>query len=78
MMNLVGRPLATPENKIIPLEAYGVKCMSIGFLVDESEPIIWRGPMVMGVVRQFLQEVVWGESRCLDCRIFHPALAMHN
>lgn len=61
MMNLVGRPLATPENKIIPLEAYGVKCMSIGFLVDESEPIIWRGPMVMGVVRQFLQEVVWGE-----------------
>ena len=35
--------------------------MSIGFLVEENEPIIWRGPMVMGVVRQFLQEVAWGE-----------------
>ena len=61
MMNIQGRPLATPENKIIPLEAYGVKCMSIGFLVDPEEPVIWRGPMVMGVVKQFLQEVAWGE-----------------
>ena len=61
MMNLQGRPLSTPEKKILPLEAHGVKCMSIGFLVDETEPLIWRGPMVMGVVRQFLQEVVWGE-----------------
>jgi ATP-binding protein involved in chromosome partitioning len=65
MMNLQGRPLSTPERKILPLEAHGVKCMSIGFLVDETEPVIWRGPMVMGVIRQFLQEVVWGSLDAL-------------
>jgi ATP-binding protein involved in chromosome partitioning len=59
MMGVTGKPIANEQRKILPLMAYGVKCMSIGFLVDETEPIIWRGPMVMGVVRQFLQEVQW-------------------
>lgn len=49
------------ERRVIPLEAHGVKLMSIGFLVDEDTPAIWRGPIVMGIVRQFLQQVVWGE-----------------
>ncbi len=60
MMGVQGRPFVDEDKRIIPLEAHGVKCMSIGFLVDEREPVIWRGPMVMGVVRQFLQEVQWG------------------
>ena len=59
MMGVTGKPIANEQRKILPLMAYGVKCMSIGFLVDDTEPIIWRGPMVMGVVRQFLQEVAW-------------------
>jgi len=61
MMRVNGKPLASRENKMIPLVAYGVKCISIGFMVDANEPIIWRGPMVMGVVRQFLRDVDWGE-----------------
>ncbi len=49
------------EQRVIPLEAHGVKLMSIGFLVDEQTPAIWRGPIIMGVVRQFLEQVAWGE-----------------
>ncbi len=61
MMKVNDRPFAGADKKIVPLLAHGVKCMSIGFLVEENEPIIWRGPMVMGVVRQFLQDVAWGD-----------------
>jgi len=61
MMRVSGKPLASEDKRIIPLTSYGVRCMSIGFMVESNEPIIWRGPMVMGVVRQFLQEVDWGE-----------------
>jgi Mrp family chromosome partitioning ATPase len=59
MMKVNGKPFANQEKRILPLESYGVKCMSIGFLVEEDQPIIWRGPMVMGVIRQFLQDVAW-------------------
>ena len=59
MMQVKGKPFADDNKRIIPLESYQVKCMSIGFLVEEDQPIIWRGPMVMGVVRQFLQDVAW-------------------
>ncbi len=59
MLGVSGKPFANEDKKIVPLEAHGIKCMSIGFLVEEDEPIIWRGPMVMGVVRQFLQDVDW-------------------
>lgn len=48
-------------DRVIPLEAHGVKLMSLGFLVDENTPAIWRGPIIMGIVRQFLQQVDWGE-----------------
>jgi ATP-binding protein involved in chromosome partitioning len=47
------------------LEAYGIKAMSIGFLVEEEDPMIWRGPMVMAAIQQLLREVVWGELDCL-------------
>jgi ATP-binding protein involved in chromosome partitioning len=46
---------------ILPLEAYGMKVMSMGFFVNESSPVIWRGPMVHGLIRQFLVDVQWGE-----------------
>lgn len=62
MMGLSGRPDATPDGqKVLPKEAFGVKCMSIGFLVPEDTPMIWRGPMVMSAIQQLLYEVVWGE-----------------
>lgn len=47
-------------DEVVPLEAHGVKLMSLGFLVDEDTPAIWRGPIIQGVVRQFLQQVRWG------------------
>lgn len=48
-------------DKMIPLQAWGVSCMSIGFLVDEETPMIWRGPMVMGALEQMMGQVEWGE-----------------
>jgi ATP-binding protein involved in chromosome partitioning len=54
--------LPQPEdNKLIPAEAYGVKLMSIGFLVKPGQPLIWRGPMLHSAIRQFLEDVKWGE-----------------
>ncbi len=54
-------PPAARDNKLIPLEAHGVKLMSMGFLADENTPMIWRGPMVHGAIRQLLRETDWGE-----------------
>ncbi len=49
------------DGKIIPGEAYGVKVMSIGFLVEPGKPLIWRGPMLHSAIRQFLGDVLWGD-----------------
>jgi ATP-binding protein involved in chromosome partitioning len=49
------------DEKVVPMEAHGVKLMSLGFLVGEETPAVWRGPIVMGIVRQFLHQVDWGE-----------------
>lgn len=57
----VSGPPRTRDQKLFPHEGMGMKLMSIGFLVDDSAPVIWRGPMVHGLVRQFLTDVVWGE-----------------
>lgn len=54
------RPL-TQENKIIPIERFGVKMMSMGFLLEEGQAVLWRGPMVAGTVRQLLADVKWGD-----------------
>ena len=51
----------TNESKLIPAEAYGVKLMSMGFLVKPGQPLIWRGPMLNSAIRQFLADVDWGE-----------------
>jgi ATP-binding protein involved in chromosome partitioning len=51
----------TQNNKLIPAEAYGVKLMSMGFLVKPGQPLIWRGPMLNSAINQFLSDVEWGE-----------------
>jgi ATP-binding protein involved in chromosome partitioning len=54
------RPPVSPERKIIPLQAHGVKVMSIGFFVEEDAAVVWRGPMLHKALTQFLQDVDWG------------------
>ncbi len=49
------------KHKIIPIEKWGVKVLSIGFLIDESQAVVWRGPMVTSALRQFVTDVLWGE-----------------
>ena len=61
MLDVRGKPQVTADRKIIPKESYGLRLMSIGFLAGENAPVIWRGPMVHGVVKQFLSDVDWGE-----------------
>jgi len=55
------RPTATEENKIVPIEQYGLRLMSMGLLLDDSSPAILRGPMVTRYTQQFLRQVEWGE-----------------
>ncbi|NXY42909.1 NUBPL protein, partial [Ceuthmochares aereus] len=61
MMNLKGNPELTPKNLMRPLKNYGITCMSMGFLVDETAPIVWRGLMVMSAVQKLLRQVDWGQ-----------------
>ena len=56
----VNQPPPVVEEKIIPLESHGVKIMSLGFLIERDQPAIWRGPIVMKIVTQFLRDVNWG------------------
>ncbi|XP_017412666.1 iron-sulfur protein required for NADH dehydrogenase, mitochondrial isoform X2 [Vigna angularis] len=60
MMNINTKPEVTHEKKMIPIENYGVKCMSIGFLVDKDAPIVWRGPMVSNALEKMTRGVDWG------------------
>jgi ATP-binding protein involved in chromosome partitioning len=55
------RPMATEENKIVPIEQYNLKLMSMGFLLDDASPAILRGPMVTRYTQQFLRQVEWGD-----------------
>ncbi len=63
MLGVRGQPEAFQDEKgqamMVPLQAHGIKIISIGFLVDESQPVIWRGPMVSQLLRQFLYNVAW-------------------
>jgi ATP-binding protein involved in chromosome partitioning len=61
LLNLHGRPQTVDGKVLKPMEKYGLKVMSMGFLVDEETPMIWRGPMVMSALTQMLREVEWGE-----------------
>src|SRR6187455_628717 len=61
MLGVEGQPKASSNNKISPLERYGVKTISIQFFVPEGQPIVWRGPLIGGAIQQFLRDVDWGE-----------------
>ena len=61
MLGVEGQPKASANNKITPLERYGVKTISIQFFVPEGQPIVWRGPLVGGAIQQFLRDVDWGD-----------------
>ena len=60
MMGIKGQP-KNENNKMVPLESHGVRMMSLGFLVPDDKPLIWRGPMVMSAVEQLLKDVAWGD-----------------
>ncbi|KAG2536534.1 hypothetical protein PVAP13_9NG195400 [Panicum virgatum] len=60
MMNLHAKPEVSEDMKMIPIENHGVRCMSIGFLVDKDAPIVWRGPMVMSALEKMTRGVAWG------------------
>lgn len=64
LFGLSGKP-RVEAGKLVPLEAYGVKIMSMGFLVDENVPMVWRGPMVTQALMQMLGEVAWGDLDAL-------------
>jgi ATP-binding protein involved in chromosome partitioning len=66
MLGSRGRP-GMFENRIIPVEAQGLKMMSIGLLVDDREPLVWRGPMIHSFIQQMLKDVMWG---ALDYLVF--------
>ena len=61
MLGISGKPTMVDAKTLNPMENYGVKCMSIGFLVAEDTAMIWRGPMVMSALNQMLRDVAWGE-----------------
>ena len=61
MMGISGKPEISENKKLIPLESYGIKCMSIGFLVSEETPTIWRGPMIMKALEQMFNGAEWGQ-----------------
>jgi ATP-binding protein involved in chromosome partitioning len=61
MLGIAGRPRSADGKKLLPMENYGVRVMSMGFLVDEDAPMIWRGPMVQSAIQQMLGDVEWGE-----------------
>ena len=70
MMGIDEKPKMYQDNgsqKMLPLENYGLKLMSIGFLIEDNSPVIWRGPMASGAIKQFMSDVEWGE---LDYLIF--------
>ncbi|MEZ4461030.1 MAG: Mrp/NBP35 family ATP-binding protein [bacterium] len=58
LLGVAGRP-AVRERRIVPLEAQGLRLMSLGFLMEDDTPVIWRGPIVTGIIRQFLRDVDW-------------------
>ena len=66
LLGLKGQPQILKGKTLKPMEGYGLKAMSMGFMVDEETPVIWRGPMVVGALNQMLRDVAWGEDGDLD------------
>jgi ATP-binding protein involved in chromosome partitioning len=66
LLGLKGQPQVLKGKTLKPMDGYGLKAMSMGFMVDEETPVIWRGPMVVGALNQMLRDVAWGEDGDLD------------
>jgi len=64
MLGVAGRP-EIENDMIVPIENFGVRVMSMGFLIDDETPVVWRGPMIMKTIQQFAQNVNWGELEIL-------------
>jgi ATP-binding protein involved in chromosome partitioning len=65
LLGLTGRPQIAHGNVLRPMQGYGLEAMSMGFLIDEGSPVIWRGPMVVSALTQMLRDVAWGELDAL-------------
>ena len=61
MMSINEKPKSEDGKSLVPINQYGIQCMSIGFLVDEETPMIWRGPMVTSAIKTFAQKVLWND-----------------
>lgn len=61
LLGLRGQPTTLADGRLNPMENHGIGCMSIGFLVEEATPMIWRGAMVMGAIENLIKDVAWGE-----------------
>jgi ATP-binding protein involved in chromosome partitioning len=61
MMGINEKPTISPEEKLVPPTRHGVKLMSMGFLLEGDQPVIWRGPMIMKTIQQFVTQVAWGQ-----------------
>jgi ATP-binding protein involved in chromosome partitioning len=61
MLGLKDSPMGTPDGQILPLEKFGIKVMSMGLLIEEDRPVIWRGAMLNKALQQFLKDVAWGD-----------------
>ena len=61
MMSINNKPKSEDGKSLTPIEQYGIQCMSIGFLVEEETPMIWRGPMVTSAIKTFTQKVLWND-----------------
>ena len=57
MLGTTARPQVSPDKRIAPIEQYGIRLMSMGFFLEEQSPVIWRGPIGLGIVRQFVKDV---------------------
>ena len=72
MLGIKEKPKVSEDKRFIPIEKFNMKCMSIGFLVDQKTPVIWRGPMIIKALKQMLNGVVWnGVDICKDLDIVH-------
>ena len=67
MMGISGRPVSPDGNRLMPMANHGLVCMSMGFLVEEDTPMIWRGPMVMSALEQLMRDVEWGKLDVMVC-----------
>src|SRR5690625_6633576 len=61
MIDITEKPNITTRKKLVPIEKHGVHLVSMGYLIDKDQAMIWRGPMENSAIKQFMQEVEWGE-----------------